>query len=824
MIKRFVFLTTWLVLLLIGLLTVNDNPANLLAAPNDNDTIPPAMINEIRVDQFGTDDNEFFELRGLSNTDLNDLTYIVIGDGSDDDSGVIESITPLSGQSLDANGFFWAAESTFTTALPSLVTETLNFENGDNVTHLLVKDFSGSLGDDVDTNNDGAFDSPPWDEIWDCLSLIVEPGEGNLTYCATSIGQDGVAVPRVVFRCGSQWTIGEFANLEADTPGAPNNCPFVDTCGESATPIHAIQGLTETSPLLGSIQIVEGVVVGDYQSGLAGFYLQEEAEDQDADPATSEGIFVFDSDGDPAVSAGQIVRVQGEIGEFTSSGASLTQIGKLQNAAVCTGTESITPVAVTLPVTSIASLEAYEGMLVSFPMTLTVTEHYNLGRFGEVALSAGGRLLNPTNVITPGAPASALAAQNNLSRILLDDANSVQNPDPIIYPNPELTALNTLRVGDTVGNLTGVLDQRFGVYRIQPTEVISFTASNPRQAAPDAVGGTMQVASFNVLNYFLTLDSGQPLCGPDKNMDCRGANSSAEFERQRTKILQALTAIDADIVGLIEMENTTGVEPLADIVGGLNQIAGSTVYTYVNTGVIGTDAIRVGMIYKPAAVTPVGTFAILNSTVDPDFIDTLNRPTLAQTFHSVVDGGEFTVAVNHLKSKGSSCSGDPDTGDGQGNCNGVRTQAANALAEWLAGNPTGSDDEDFLIIGDLNSYAEEDPIRALQTQGFTDLIKQFVPAAEAYSYVFNGESGYLDHALGTSTLTSQVTDVTVWHINADEPRVLDYNVEFQSAQQVNELYNADPYRSSDHDPVIVGLDLAEDVLYLPSIYRGSTGE
>lgn len=822
MYKRMALSATWLAILLATLLWVQDREPVLHAA--DQATIPPLRINEIRIDQPGTDDNEFFELAGDPNISLNDLTYLVIGEGSNENNGVIESVTALSGQALDAAGFFWAAEATFTTSTPSLVTPSLNFENSDNVTHLLVRNFTGALNADLDADEDGVIDAAPWSEVLDCLALIATPGQGNLTYCASSLGPDGSSPPGAAFRCDSGWQIADFANLAADTPGAANTCPSAGefgVCGDPATFIHAIQGVTESTPLLGSIQVIEGVVAGDTQDGMGGFYLQEEAADQDADPLTSEGIFVFDSDGDPALQVGQIVRVQGEIGELTGTGSSLTQISKLQNTAVCAGTEVIVALPLTLPISPVAALEAYEGMLVTLPMTLTVTEHFNLGRFGEVALSAGGRLPNPTNVITPGAAANALAAENNRRRILLDDASSVQNPDPIRYPLPELTALNTLRVGDSLESLTGVLDERFGFYRVQPSGPLTFTQSNPRQAAPATVGGELQVASFNVLNYFLTLDNGQPRCGPAQDMDCRGANTPTEFERQRAKILQAITAIDPEIAGLLEMENTSGVEPLADLVGGLNQIAGSDVYTYVDTGPLGTDAIRVGMIYKPAAVTPLGDFAVLDSSVDANFIDTLNRPSLAQSFRAA-DGEVFTVVVNHLKSKGSSCRGDPDRDDGQGNCNGVRTAAATALVTWLAGDPTGSGDADTLIIGDLNSYAKEDPIRAIESGGYTNLIARFVPAAEAYSYIFNGESGYLDHALGSSPLTAQVTDVTIWHINADEPRVLDYNVEFKSTAQVAELFNADPYRSSDHDPVIVGLALGEaaHVLFLPSVMRG----
>jgi hypothetical protein len=241
---------------------------------------------------------------------------------------------------------------------------------------------------------------------------------------------------------------------------------------------------------------------------------------------------------------------------------------------------------------------------------------------------------------------------------------------------------------------------------------------------------------------------------------------------------------------------------------------GEGTYDYIDTGVIGTDAIRVGLIYKPGKVTPVGAFQILDSSDDPRFIDTLNRPVLAQTFQDLVNGGLFTVAVNHLKSKGSDCDdvGDPDTGDGQGNCNQTRKLAAQALVDWLATDPTGSGDPDFLIMGDLNSYAQEDPIDAIKAgaddvadtgDDYTNLIAQY-QGTYAYSYVFDGQAGYLDHALANPSLAAQVTSAADWHINADEPDLLDYDTSFKPEAQ-EAIYEPNAYRSSDHDPVIVGL-------------------
>ena len=265
--------------------------------------------------------------------------------------------------------------------------------------------------------------------------------------------------------------------------------------------------------------------------------------------------------------------------------------------------------------------------------------------------------------------------------------------------------------------------------------------------------------------------------------------------------------MNADVVGLMEIENDAGPQSaLAALVAGLNAATAPGTYAYVDTGVIGTDAIKVALIYKPASVIPVGSWETIDSADDPRFIDTLNRPSLAQTFVHTGSGQKLTVLVNHLKSKGSDCVavGDPDTGDEQGNCNLTRTAAAAAIVDWLEGDPTGSGDDDFLIIGDLNSYTFEDPITTLEAGGFTNLVRLF-NGLTAYSYVFEGESGYLDHALGTSSLTPQVAGVTEWHINADEPIALDYNVEFKP--DPDSFYSPLSYRSSDHDPVVVGVQL-----------------
>ncbi|EPQ5467291.1 ExeM/NucH family extracellular endonuclease [Pseudomonas aeruginosa] len=614
--------------------------------------------------------------------------------------------------------------------------------------------------------------------------------------------RDGDSDPSDAFDPAAQW-LGyprvTFANLGQHGAGEPGG-------GEEAglRPIHEVQGAGAESPLVNQRVAIEGVVVGDFQnaSELKGFYVQQEDATVDGDPATSEGIFVYDGGNGSDVKLGDRVRVTGQVREFNG----LTElVGPLQVSVLASGVALPTPAGISLPLASADALERYEGMRVQLRQTLTVNEVYNLGRYGEVLLSSGGRQMTPTNVVAPGEQAKAMQARNDLDRILLDDGRSGQNPDPIRYPAPELSAYNSLRVGDRTSAIDGVLDYSAGSYRIQPLQTPTFEAANPRPAQP-AVEGRLRVASFNVLNYF----NGDGKGGGFPTS--RGANTAEEFQRQKAKIVAAILASKADIVGLMEIENDGYGEfsAIADLVNGLNaSLPQGQRYAFVNPNraKLGSDEIAVGLIYRGDKVRTYRSAVVLDSSVNPEFDDTRNRPTLAQTFQEINGGERLTIAVNHLKSKGSACDGDPDTGDGQGNCNLTRARAAQALVDWLAGDPTGAKEPDRLIIGDLNSYAKEDPVNVIRSAGYTDLVARQAGAGKGYSYVFSGQSGYLDHALANASLARQVRGAVEWHINADEPRVLDYNVEFKTPRQQDSLYNAEPYRASDHDPVVIGIDL-----------------
>ncbi|MCE7067029.1 ExeM/NucH family extracellular endonuclease [Dyadobacter sp. CY326] len=599
----------------------------------------------------------------------------------------------------------------------------------------------------------------------------------------------------------------------------------------ATTKISAIQGSGQLAALTGDYTI-EGVVTRTFigATGLNGFYVQEEDADADADPATSEGIFVFNVAADPVgvvtPNQGDKVNITGTVVDFvsTTSGVTtrLTELKTLTNFTNLGPATLPTPVAIQLPVANVADLERYEGMLTELSAAtgnLTVTEFFELGRYGQVLLSATGsgdqagtdaRLDQFTQFNAPDASAySAYLAENAKRQILLDDGSTRQNPDPIIFGrggNP-LSASNTLRGGDQVTSILGILDERLEGYRIQTATGVNFLPSNPRPVTPPALTGgpvsgspTLTVASANVLNYFVNLDASGDLY--------RGANTAEEFTRQKAKIIKALIRSGADLIGLMEIQyngNTT-TTALEDLVNGLNADPESSAdYAFINpstaNGPISTDAITVGIVYKIGKVTPKGNAAILTTSAAFDLV---GRRPLAQTFTQNTNGEEFTVVVNHFKSKGSSSGGegDADAGDGQGFSNGTRSRQATDLANWLALKPTGSIDPDYLILGDLNAYAKEEPLTILQTKGYQNLLP-----ATSYSYVFDGQIGSLDHALASVSLSRQVTGAAKWHINADEPSVMDYNTEFKSPGQVTSLYNADQFRSADHDPVLIGLSL-----------------
>ena len=586
------------------------------------------------------------------------------------------------------------------------------------------------------------------------------------------------------------------------------------------TLIHDIQGNAETPNFVGQVRAIRGVVVGDFQGSvnLNGFFVQEEDIDTDVDPATSEGIFIFDPATLTPVNVGDNVTVTGTVTNFGSP-SGLTELITLTSVVVNSAGNPLpaaSVVSLPAPTSPAADLERFEGMRVMFNQTLFVTGNDDLGQFGELVLSAGGPLNIPTNSIDPNDdPATgnsisgnsnvvAVTAQqtlNNNSRIVLNDAKTGSNPNPIPFIGAGTDA--TVRRGDSIANLAGILSFGFGSYRIEPiTLPLSFTASNPRPAAPASVGGTLRVASFNITNYFVD--------PPDPTG--RGASNAAEFTRQRDKAVAALVGLNADVIGLIELEK--GTQATADaaansLVAALNALGTVGTYAVIPTPAavyapmnpVGTDTeIKSGIIYRSSTVTPVG-----NSLTDTAAASgTYSRAPIAQTFQRNSTSDKFTIVVNHFRSK--SCAGasgpDADQGDGQACFNDRRRSQSQALLAFI-NNTLIPIDPDVLLVGDLNAYGQEDPIDVFRAAGHSDVVAQFVPAPSQYSFTFNSEAGRLDHAFATGSLNSQITGATIWRINADEPVVFDYNTE----NKPDDRYAATPFRSSDHDPILIGLNL-----------------
>ena len=587
----------------------------------------------------------------------------------------------------------------------------------------------------------------------------------------------------------------------------------------NASSIAAVQGSGSSSPLVGQVVSVSGIVTGDFQendadetSNLGGFYLQQDTPDGDA--GTSDGVFVFDGlNPSLDISVGDRVTVRGEVQEYFGE----TQI--IDPGITVTGKGVIQPVDIDLPVATgiinsdgdpLADLERFEGMLVRFPQSLTVTDVYNLERYGAVTLAQGGRLYQFTNSERPDPAGYAAHKVSNARRVIeLDDGLRASNPAVIRYLTAGSAPDFSIRTGDAITGVTGTLRFSRGsggdgdaTWRLMPTTAPRFDPLNPRPGAPNT-DGNLRVASFNVLNFFSTVDNGASICGPQRNEDCRGADSIAEQRRQLQKTVTALALLDADIVGLMELENNS-TESLQMLVDELNDRVGKGRYAFVETGTILLDTIKTGFIYRTSRVALQGAHALLDSGVDSRFNDSRSRPALAQTFRLKDNDSLLTVVVNHLKSKGSSCEadGDSNTADGQGNCNRTRSDAAAAIADWIGSDPTDSGDPDFLVIGDMNAYTKEDPLSAMKDAGLSNLVET---RADPYSFVYDKQAGALDHALATASLVPQVATVIEWHINADEPPLLDYNLEH--GRDPGLFDGSLPYRASDHDPVVIGLDL-----------------
>ncbi|WP_230462893.1 ExeM/NucH family extracellular endonuclease [Micromonospora sp. CP22] len=585
--------------------------------------------------------------------------------------------------------------------------------------------------------------------------------------------------------------------------------PDPDPTGCTVTVDHTIaqvQGSGDATPLAGSRVTVEGIVTADHRTGgYNGVYVQTAGSGGERPVAAgtaSDGIFVYlttNTANHPSVAIGDRVRVSGTANEY--NGLTQLTIGARTDVQVCAqGAPLPAPVPVEFPLDD-AARESVESMLVAPVGAYTVSEVYNTNRYGEVVLAAGDQpARTPTDVARPGSDAArAQATENKLRRVLLDDGKTTNLATAGLLP-PYLSPTSPLRVGDSVEAFgPSVLSYGFDEWRLQPTRPVdadtapadrtTFKATNPRTGAPVNVGGDLRVASFNVLNYFVHFGG-----------DARGAADEAALAKQEAKIVSAISALNADVVALEEIENsvrfntTDPQQALKRLVAALNSKDGAGTWDYVRTpaelpGAAQQDFITTAIIFKPAKAQPKGP----SRSVNDETVWFNAREPIAQTF--TAGSVDFIVVANHFKSKSGAGSGDnADTGDGQGGWNGDRIRQATALAAFVDQVKADSKTDNVLLLGDFNAYTHEDPMQVLYGKEYRNLND-----TGKTSYVFNGESGSLDHALASPSLAARVTGVDVWQINAVESYAFQYD-------GLAAFFAPDAYRASDHNPLVVGID------------------
>ena len=562
-------------------------------------------------------------------------------------------------------------------------------------------------------------------------------------------------------------------------------------CQAKTTPITAVQGAGDVTPLDGERVLVGGVVTGDFTDPdeLGGFFVQQEETDKPGAGEASRGLFVYAPGME--VTRGERLLLNGEAGEYYG----MTQVSDVRLRARCGRGGEITPVTVTLPLSD-QQRHRLQGMKLRLEPPLTVTGLYYLDRYGVVAV-ADKRLYVPTQVHRPGVEARRQAEANRQRLLRIDDGSKQQDPPLPGWVTDAFDARNVLRAGDQLSAMEGILDYRYEHWRLQPLEPPSVRTANAR---PDPMvrppEDRIRVASFNLQNYFNGDGSGNGF--PTE----RGASTPAAFERQHRRLVSAISALAADVIGVIEIENDGyGRESaLAELTGALE---GSWDYARPGRQRLGSDAIAVGLIYRAERIRALGQARTLLSGPFAH----RNRPPLAQRFRHLNTGETFWVVVNHFKSKrcGDAVGANRAQDDGQGCWNPVRVKAANRLVEWAQTLAADHGDDRVLLLGDFNAYAREDPMMHLREAGFRNVLRDHHPLP-ASGYIYRAESGTLDYILSTRTLKPLIQRAGVFPINADEPPLLYYDRESRHDVPEAILAGETPWRSSDHDPTWVDIE------------------
>lgn len=774
--------------------------------------------------------------------DIADLSKYGVGSANNGGGTDGEEFTFPAGSSATAGSYIYVASeidgfTAFFGQAPDYDTSSMGI-NGDDAIELF---HDGNVVDTFgDINTDGSGTTWEYLDGWAYRAAGKTANGGtfkasNWTYSGIN-ALDGVntntdaATP---FPAGTFTTEGGGDVVE--TPEQP--VVELGVCGTDTTLISTIQGGESSSAEVGNNVIIEAVITG---TRAGGFFVQEEVSDYDADDTTSEGLFV---EGSIEVETGNVVRLYGEVVE--NFGMTTVEMDGDVTALDCGTADAVTAVEISMPYDF--DLETVEGMVVSVN-NATVTSTKNLWRFGEFVVSDSLKR-QPSDVAAPLSDAyTAVVEANEANLLSIEDNSGSQFPDALNY-FPNFSYANAIRIGDTV-SASGPLNFSFGAYKVNPSNIIEVTST--REATPVVTEGNLSIATFNVLNYFNgELDAnGEVTFDYDKN---RGANSAEAFELQQGRIVQAIVNLNADVVGLMEIENDGFGEDSAiqSLVNAVNAELGETEqYAFISTSdssEIGTDAITVGLLYKASVVTPEND-AIIVAMPEQQISEERRarmRPSLLQSFAHTESGKSFLVSVNHFKSKGGRCAEDAaeapsDITTIQGSCNALRVSAAITLGNAL------SDDtlpERKVILGDFNAYSAEDPVAVLtdytvESRGYTittavntgmnegesvnveanfgynNLAKKF--DAEGFSYWFSGteQVGSLDHVLASDAMLADAIDGTHWNINSVEAYQLQYNqaLRFYADEDGYAFTDVGPFRSSDHDPFIATFSLQADVV------------
>ena len=608
-------------------------------------------------------------------------------------------------------------------------------------------------------------------------------------------------------------------------PGAGATAP---PAGPPVT-ISDIQGTTATSPYVSKTVTTRGVVTASFPTGgFNGYYLQTPGTGGalDSHHMASDGLFVFSNATVDAATIGCYVEVTGTVAEnFGMTEISVAAGGMTKLTDVVTA-----PIAVTSTLPIGAARESLEGMLVAPTGDYTITDNYDSNYYGSMVLAQGNApFVQPTTVVEPGsAERTSMLADDAARSFTLDDGSSANFNSAAnrATPLPYLSTTNPVRIGAAVTFTKPVIfDYRNSAWNFQPTTRLTeanaatvqpVTFKNTRTATPNDVGGDLTLASFNVLNYFPT--TGADLTGCRYHTDresnpitisggcnARGAANPANLARQQAKIVTAINLLGADVVSLEEIENSvrfgkTRDDALSTLTAALNAAAGTGTWTFVASPAVvpaSEDVIRTAFIYRTAEVVPVGNSRILD---DAAFVNARQPLAQAFTLKSGAVASAFIAIVNHFKSKGSGTGADADASDGQGASNASRVKQAKALVSFANTLKTETKIDRVLLSGDFNAYLQEDPIDVIRSAGYTDLGS----GTGKSSYAFGGMTGSLDHIFASSATTKSVAGVDIWNINSVESIALEYS---RYNYNATNFYQPNAFRSSDHDPILVGLNL-----------------